>query len=199
MTKSSAISPTQLFSTIILFEFGTALVLPIGLGTGSNAWLSILLAMPGGIMIYLLYVYFEKQYPALIISGYMRKIVGLYISWPISLFYIVFFLYNSARNLRVAGDLLISASYGQTPITVVHAVMVAAVIYILYKGINVLFRLGEIYIIIMISLGVLSSIAVLLSGAVELRNLLPALGEGWLSTFRNAYPNIFMFPFGELI
>lgn len=59
MTKSSAISPTQLFSTIILFEFGTALVLPIGLGTGSNAWLSILLAMPGGIMIYLLYVYYE--------------------------------------------------------------------------------------------------------------------------------------------
>ncbi|MGO4546434.1 GerAB/ArcD/ProY family transporter [Paenibacillus sp. 2TAB23] len=199
MSKLSAITPTQLFAVIILFEFGTALVIPIGLGNGWNAWLSILLAMPGGIILYVLIVYFYKQYPSLILSGYIRKILGVYLGWPISLFYVVFFIYNGSRNLREAGDLLISASYDQTPITVVHATMIIAVIYMLYKGINVLLRLAEIFIIIMLLLGVFSNLAVILSGAIELRNLLPALGQGWASTIKKAYPNIFMFPFGELI
>ncbi|MGM0881304.1 MAG: GerAB/ArcD/ProY family transporter [Bacillota bacterium] len=199
MSKTSAISPTQLFAMIILFELGTALVVPIGLGAGTNAWLSILLAMPGGIILYILIVYFDKQYPSLILSGYIRKIVGAYIGWPISLLYLVFFIYNSARNLREAGDLLITSSYDQTPIVFIHAVMITAVIYVIHKGINVLFRLGEIYILIMLSLGILSNIAVIFSGAIDTRNLLPLLGEGWISTIRNAYPNIFMFPFGELI
>lgn len=199
MSKSSAISPTQLFAMITLFEFGTALVLPIGTVSASNVWLSILLAMPGGIILYILLVYFDKQYPSLILSGYIRKIVGVYIGWPISLLFIVFFIYISARNLREVGDLLITSTYDQTPIMVVHAVMVIAVIYVIYKGINVLFRLGEIYILIMLSIGFLSNIAVIVSGVVDLRNLLPVMGKGWASTIKNAYPNIFMFPFSELV
>ncbi|HTG71966.1 MAG TPA: GerAB/ArcD/ProY family transporter, partial [Candidatus Udaeobacter sp.] len=92
MSKSTAISPTQLFSMIILFEFGTALVLPIGLTPGTNIWLSILLAMPGGILLYLLLVYFDKQYPSLILSSYIRKIFGNVIGWPISFLYILHFI-----------------------------------------------------------------------------------------------------------
>lgn len=199
MSKPTAISPTQLFSMIILFEFGTALVLPIGQTPGTNIWLSILLAMPGGILLYALLVYFDKHYPSMIISGYIRKIAGNVIGWPISLFYIVSFIYISARNLREAGDLLITASYDQTPIVVVHAIMVIATIYVIYKGINVLFRLGEIYMLFMLLIGGLSFVSILLSGEVDLRNLLPVLGDGAGATVRNAYPNIFMFPFSELI
>lgn len=199
MPKSTAISPTQLFAMIILFEFGTALVLPIGHAPGSNIWLSILLAMPGGIIMYVLLVYFDKQYPSLILSGYIRKIFGNIVGWPVSFLYIITFIYISARNLREAGDLLITASYDQTPIAVVHAVMIIATIYVIYKGINVLFRLGEFYLLIMLLLGILSFISVLLSGSVDLRNLLPVLGEGAGATIRNAYPNIFLFPFAELI
>ncbi|MCA0758491.1 spore germination protein [Paenibacillus sp. N4] len=199
MSKSSSVSPTQLFAMIILFEFGTALVLPIGQAAGSNVWLSILLAMPGGMILYVLYTYFNRQFPALTLSGYIRKILGPYFGWPVSFLYIVYFIYISSRNLREAGDLLISASYDETPLATVHAVMIIAVIYVIYKGVNVLFRLGEIYILIIISLGILSQAAVLFSGALELRNLLPLMGEGFIPTLRDAYPNILMFPFSELI
>lgn len=199
MTNKQAISPTQLFATMILFEFGTALVLPIGLGSGANAWLSILLAMPAGMILYVLFTYFNKQFPSMILSGYTKKIIGVYLGWPVSFLYILFFIYISARNLREAGDLLISASYDQTPIAVIHAIMIAAVIYVLCKGINVLFRLGEIYILIIVSIGILSHAAILVSGAIEIRNLLPVLGKGWIPTLKNAYLNIFMFPFAELV
>ncbi|MCA0758490.1 spore germination protein [Paenibacillus sp. N4] len=199
MTKKQAISPTQLFSMMILFEFGTALVLPIGLGSGANAWLSILLAMPGAMILYVLFTYFEKQFPSMILSGYTQKIIGVYLGWPVSFLYILFFIYISARNLREAGDLLISASYDQTPIAVVQAIMITAVIYVLCKGINAFFRLGEIYFLIIVSIGILSHAAILASGTLDLRNLLPVMGKGWMTTLKNAYPNIFMFPFGELV
>lgn len=199
MSKSSAVSPTQLFAMIILFEFGTALVLPIGQTSGSNVWLSILLAMPGGMIMYVLYAYFNRQFPSLTLSGYIRQILGPYFGWPVSFLYIVYFIYISSRNLREAGDLLISASYDETPLAAVHAVMMIAVIYVIYKGIHVLCRLGEIYILIILSLGILSQAAILLSGAAELRNLLPLMGEGFIPTLKDAYPNILMFPFTELI
>ncbi|WP_028610216.1 GerAB/ArcD/ProY family transporter [Paenibacillus harenae] len=198
MSKPTAISPTQLFAMIILFEFGTALVLPIGMAPGPNVWLSILIAMPGGILLYLLLAYFAKQYPSLNLSGYIQKIVGVYIGWPISLLFILIFIYISSRNLREAGDLLIASSYDQTPLAVVHAAMIIPVIYVVYKGVNVLFRVGEIYLIIMLALGALSFIATLMSGAIDLKNLLPVMGEGWIPTLKNAYPNIFLFPFAEL-
>ncbi|MBB3112796.1 spore germination protein KB [Paenibacillus phyllosphaerae] len=199
MSKSSAISPTQLFAMIILFEFGTALVLPIGLTSAQNSWLSILLAMPAGMIFYWLLMYLHRRYPALILSAYIRQIVGPYIGLPIGLMYGIYFMYISARNLREAGDLLITTSYDQTPIVIVHAAMIATVIYIVHKGVQVLFRLGEIYIIFIIALGLLSDMAVLLSGTIEIRDLLPIWGEGVGPTLRSAYPNIFLFPFAEVI
>ncbi|TYP76529.1 GerAB/ArcD/ProY family transporter [Paenibacillus methanolicus] len=197
--RTPFISPTQLFAMIILFELGTALVLPIGLSSAQNSWLSILLALPGGILVYLLFTYFNKQYPSMILSGYIRQIVGSYLGWPLALFYAVYFIYISGRNLREVGDLLITTSYDQTPIVIVHAAIMGTSMYMIYKGIQVLFRLGEIYLVFILVLGLLSNLAVALSGAIEIRNLLPVWGEGIGVTLRSAYPNIFLFPFAELI
>ncbi|MBD0382928.1 GerAB/ArcD/ProY family transporter [Paenibacillus sedimenti] len=200
MSGKTVINPNQLFAMLLLFEaFGTALVVPIGFRVGQGVWLAILIAMPAGILLYLLYDYLLRQYPDLILSGYLRVIFGNYIGSLFSLIYINYFVYNAARILREGGDLLISASYDRTPSLVVHAVMIAAVIYILHKGIEVFFRLAEIYIIIILTLASIATLTILLSGVFEPRNLLPLTGEGWTSILRSAYPYIFTFPFSELI
>jgi spore germination protein KB len=184
---------------IVLFEFGTALVVPIGLKAEQGVWLSILVALPGGVLIYLVYDYLFRQYPNLILSGYIRKIIGKYMSLPLIFLYIAYFMYNSARNLREAGDLLITVAYDQTSMLVIHATMIVAVIYVLKKGIEVFFRLGEIYIIITVCLGVIANVTIVFSGIVDLKNLLPFLGAGWKQVLSMAYPNIFLFPFAELV
>ncbi|UJF31683.1 GerAB/ArcD/ProY family transporter [Paenibacillus hexagrammi] len=199
MSDVKNISSNQLFAVIVLFEFGTALVVPIGLKAEQGVWLSILAALPGGIAIYLVYDYLFRQYPNVILSGYIRKIVGPYIGFPMIFLYIAYFLYNASRNLREAGDLLITVAYDQTPMLVIHAVMIIAVVYVLNKGIEVFFRLGEIYLIITVCLGLIGGCTLLLSGVVEPRNLLPIYGAGWKSILQMAYPNIFLFPFAELV
>jgi len=197
--ENRVISPGQLLNLIVLFEFGTALVLPIGLEAKQSTWLSVLLALPGGIALFLLYTYLLRQFPRTIWSGCIRNILGRFIGYPVSLMYVAYFLYGASRNLREAGDLLVTAAYDQTPLFVIHLVMAAAVVYVLYKGLEVFSRLGQVYFIIMLSLGLIGNAAVFVSGLVDINNLLPIQGEGWGSVFQAAYPHIWMFPFGEVL
>jgi spore germination protein KB len=197
--EGERISIIQLFAMILLFEFGTAIVIPIGFSAEQSAWLSILIALIGGILLFLVYEYLYHQYPELPLSGYAQKILGKYIGWPLSLLYIPFFINIASRDLREAGDLLVTSVYDQTPLFSINAVIIITVIYILYKGIEVLARMAEIYLNILIVLGVFGSISVLFSDIIDTKNLLPLLGGGWKPILTTAYPNIFMFPFGEII
>ncbi|HUC93877.1 MAG TPA: GerAB/ArcD/ProY family transporter [Paenibacillus sp.] len=197
--EKTRISPKQLFALIMLFEFGTALVVPIGLAGRQDVWLSILLALIGGIGLFLAYDYLFRQYPDLPLSGYARQIVGKPVGWLLSLLYVPFFIYLAARDLRDAGDLLATSVFHRTPLFVISALMIVAVVYVLHKGIEVFARTGEIYLMVLIGLGVLGNIFVLFSGLIDLKNLHPLLAKGWRPVIKDAYPNIFMFPFGEMI
>ncbi|WCK55677.1 GerAB/ArcD/ProY family transporter [Aneurinibacillus sp. Ricciae_BoGa-3] len=197
--EKERISASQLFALIFLFEMGTALVIPIGFSGQQGVWLSILLALFGGILLFLVYDYLFRQYPDLPLSGYAQKILGKYIGWPLSLLYVPFFIYIAARDLREAGDLLVTTAYNQTPTIAIVALMIVAVVYVLRKGIEVLARTGEIYLLILIILGTLGNIFLLFSGVIDVKNLLPLLEKGWKPILSTAYPKIFMFPFGEMI
>ncbi|GGF65141.1 spore germination protein KB [Paenibacillus albidus] len=197
--RKEVIGTNQLFAMIILFELGTAIVVPIGLESGHAVWLSILLALPGGVLLYLVYHDLSRQYPGLIISGYTRKILGRTIGWPLSLLYIPVFMFNGSRNLREAGDLLIAASYDRTPVFIINAIMVIAVMYILNKGLEVFARTAEIYLAVIFVLGFICSFVVIAAGLVDFKNLFPLHAADWRQAFRSAYPNIWIFPFGELV
>lgn len=197
--KKEVISASQLFAMIFLFEMGTALVVPIGLESGHAVWISILFALPGGILLYLVYTYLYRQYPKLIISGYTQKILGRFLGWPLSLLYIPIFMYNGSRNLREAGDLLIASSYDRTPIFIINAMMVIAVIYILRKGIEVFSRTAEIYLLIIFAMGLICCFVVIAAGLIKFENLFPLHAKDWKEALISAYPNIWIFPYGELV
>jgi len=196
--EKQKISPSQLLAMIVLFEFGTALVVPIGLQAERGTWLSVLLALPGGLLLFWVYDTLSRHYPELILSGYIRKLLGRYLGVPLCVLYAAFFIYLASRVLRDGGDLLVTSSYDQTPILMIQAIMMIAVVYVLRKGVEVFFRLGQIYIFIMISLGLIGNMSILFSGIVDIRNLLP-LFEDWPSLIAAAYPDILLFPFGELV
>jgi spore germination protein KB len=197
--QKERISAKQFFAMIMLFELGTALVIPIGFTGEQSVWISILLALIGGILLFLVYNYFSCRYPGLPLSGFTQKILGKYIGWPLSLLYIPLFIYIAARDLREAGGLLLASTYDKTPLFAINVLMIMAVVYTVNKGIEVLARMAEIYLIILLILGVLGNLLVLCSGIVDLKNLLPLFGKGWKSILTDSYPYIFIFPFGEMI
>ncbi|MFD1956104.1 GerAB/ArcD/ProY family transporter [Paenibacillus thailandensis] len=193
------ISPKQMFALMILFEFGTAIIIHIGLEANHVIWLSTLFAIPGGMLLYSLYNYLFREYPNLILSGYMRRILGSYAAWPLCLFMIGYFMYNASRNLREAGDLLVASVYDETPLPVINLAMIMIVIYVLGKGTEVFFRTAQLYLFIIAVIGGIGFLVLLCSGVLDWGQLWPYGKGDWLSALRSAYPSIMLFPFGELI
>jgi spore germination protein KB len=184
---------------MFMFEMGTAVVISYGSGAKKDAWLAILLAMCGGIVIFFIYYFLFRQYPNLSLIGYARKAFGKYLGWIIGLLYSLFFLYISARNTREFSELLLSSTLPETPLLAIIILFVLTICYVLSLGIEVLGRTAEVFIVILVFMGFIGNLLVFLSGNVDIRNLQPFLENGWKPILTTAFPHLVVFPFTELI
>jgi spore germination protein KB len=197
--EKAKISVIQLFAIMVMFEMGTALVVSYGISAGKDAWLAILFGMCGGIVFFFIYYLLFLQYPNLPLTGYARKILGKYLGWVIGLFYIIYFLYISTRQIRDFSELLVSSTMRNTPLLAVHITLVLTICYILYQGIEVLGRTAEVFFVILILLGISANVFVLISGNIEINNLRPFLENGWKPILTTALFDTAPFPFGEMV
>lgn len=197
--ENARISPGQLFSLMMLFDIGTALVVSLGIMAEKDAWLAILLGGAFGLLLFIVYASLFRLYPELSLTGYMRVVLGKWIGWPLGLLYILFFLYGAARDVRDGGDLLASSLLDQTPLIVINAVMVMSVAYVLNKGIEVLARTAQIFLVVLVILGLLSNLLLFFSGVVEIKRLFPVLGNGWGPVIKTSLKQTIAFPHSEVI
>ncbi|MBZ5752123.1 GerAB/ArcD/ProY family transporter [Metabacillus rhizolycopersici] len=197
--EKAKISVIQLFAMIFMFELGSALVVSYGITAKKDAWLAILLGMFGGLILFFIYYFLFRQYPNLPLTGYARKIFGKYVGWIIGLLYVVFLLYDAARDLRDFGDLLLSSTLTETPLLAINILLVLAICYVLYLGIEVLARTAEVFVVILIFIGFTGNLLVYFSGNVDIHNLQPFLENGWKPIVTTAFPLTTFFPFGEMI
>lgn len=196
--EKAKVSVIQLFSMMFIFELGSAVVVSFGIGAKKDAWFAILLGVCGGIALFFIYYPVFRHYPDLPLTGYAREIFGKYFGWGIGVLYIVYLLYAASRNLRDFGDILVASTMQKTPLLAVNILMILAVCYVLYLGIEVLGRTAEVFIVIIICFGVIGSLLTWVSGNVYLPNLLPFLENGWKPILTTAFPMTAFFPFGEI-
>ena len=190
--EKAKLSVIQLFALMFIFELGTALVVSYGTNAGKDAWLSILLAMCGGIVLFYIFYFLFRQYPNLPFTGYIREIFGKYIGWIVGLLYCLHFLYICGRNVRELGDLLVSSTLSETPLLAINLTLVLVMCYVIHLGIEVVGRTAEV-------LGAAGNFFVLVSGDVDFHQIRPFLEHGWKPIFTTAFPHLLIFPFGEMI
>ncbi|WP_445487769.1 GerAB/ArcD/ProY family transporter [Niallia sp. 03133] len=197
--EKAKISGIQLFSMMIMFDMGTALVISYGISAGKDAWIAILISMGAGICLFFMYYLLFNFYPNLPLTSYTRIIFGKYLGWIIGFLYVLYFLHIATRNIRELGDLLVSSTLRDTPLLSIIIPLVLVICYVLYLGVEVLARTSEIFIVILCLFGIAGNFFVLVSGNVEFSNLLPMIENGWKPIVKTAFPHIIAFPFGELI
>ena len=198
--KLEKISLWQLFTLIVTFEAGSAIVVNIGCEAKQDAWLAVLIAMVIGMTF--TWVYYRtlgKESPGdlfLMLEG----TVGRWITNGLVLFYTLYFLYISARVLRDFAELITSAILLNTPIEIISFTMMLVVLYILYLGVEVLARTAEIFAPYMLVFLILVTVLIIISGEMQVRrNLEPVLGEGAIMLLRGVFPGLMTFPFGEMV
>ncbi|WP_186578002.1 GerAB/ArcD/ProY family transporter [Aquibacillus kalidii] len=196
---SYKINTTQLFVLIFLFEVGSSIVVGIGFDAKQDAWLAILLALIGGILLFTVYALLFYQFPNYVLTEYVELVFGKLIGKLVALVYVMYFLYIAARVLRDFGDLLITTTLSQTPLLVINLIIVLLVMYSCHLGIEVIARAGNIFFIIWIMLAFLFFLFVFVAQLPKVENLQPVLENGWMPVVKAAFPTTLTFPFGELI
>lgn len=197
--ENAKIDKFQLFVLIYLFELGSTLLIPLGIDAKNDAWLAILLGMVGGFLLLSLYFALYQYHPDLQLTEYSIKILGKYVGWVVGFAYSVYFLYIAARVLRDFGDMLVTFAYPETPLFIINFMLIATIMYVIHKGIEVLARTGEILFVLMCLLGVLGFILICITGLIDFNNLKPVLEEGIKPVLNVVFTETLYVPFGETI
>ncbi|RFU61138.1 GerAB/ArcD/ProY family transporter [Peribacillus glennii] len=197
--EKARISAYQLFVLMYLFQLGSAILIPLAIEAKQDAWLAILVGMIVGVVPFFIYYSLYQYYPDILPTQYTERIVGKMFGRAISLLYILYLSYLSARVLRDFGEMLLSFAYPETPLFIANALLMFVVMYTVRKGIEVLARTGELLFTLMILLAFSGLLLVVFSGLIDLNNLKPMLEEGLKPVIKVALTQTVFFPFGEVV
>ncbi|MFC3884489.1 GerAB/ArcD/ProY family transporter [Bacillus songklensis] len=197
--EKAKISAYQLFVLMLLFELGSALLVPLAIEAKQDAWLAILLGMAGGFFLFLVYHRLYQYYPDILPTEYAQKIMGKVFGRVLAFLYILAFAYLGARVLRDFGEMLVTFAYPDTPLFIVNALLMLVIIYSVRKGIEVLARAGELLFVLMYLLAITGFILIVVSGLIDMNNLKPVLEEGISPVMKVVFTQTLYFPFGEAI
>lgn len=191
------LSKHQLFSLMFLFEVGSTSVFALGIDAKQDAWIVILLALLIGLGFVWIYTELQSAFPDKNYVEIILTVLGKKLGIPLVLLTLLGCLWHSARNLREFGELIIITVLPETPLLFINFIFVLVIIYVLFKGVEVLARASEIImpaiVVFMLSLCIL----VYISGDVDFTNLTPILGDG-IKPVLKTLPSLVVFPFGEM-
>ncbi|OES46607.1 GerAB/ArcD/ProY family transporter [Domibacillus iocasae] len=197
--EKAKISAYQLFVLIVLFELGSAMLIPLAIEAKQDAWLAILIGMAAGFCLFLVYYSLYAYYPDTPPTDYAQKIMGTVLGRMIAFLYVLYFVYLSARVVRDFGEMLVIVFYPETPLFIMNALMVLVAVYTVRKGIEVLARTGELLFVLVSLLAISGLFLIVVAGIIEISNLQPVLEEGMKPVIKTAFTQTLYFPFGEIV
>ncbi|HFJ9287262.1 TPA: GerAB/ArcD/ProY family transporter [Bacillus toyonensis] len=184
----------QLFYLMILFQLGT-IGLNLGTEAGKDAWISLIIGMLEGVVLFSIYCLVYKQYNYKTYTCILQTAFGRYIGVGITFLSCAYFLYLGSRVTRDLAEILTLHILYETPIWSIIISFLCVTSYATYKGLlptanvgRICLHLFSVFIIFFIAL-------VFLSGIFHMENILPSLQYGWNPILQNFLP--MMIPYGE--
>ncbi|UKS24499.1 spore germination protein [Paenibacillus sp. HWE-109] len=182
------ISSYHFFSLMVLFELGTTVIFGFGTDSGRDAWLSALLSsLLGGILI-AGYVTISKLNSFGSLVGVFTKLFGKWLGTPIAWLYPIFFIYTAARIICDLRFLVPLTLLPKTPAWFFIGMLILLFLYVLYAGIEVLFRITGVLLPILIIFIIFETIVLLASGSLHSDYLRPMLADGFGKVGNSLWP-----------
>ena len=194
------ISLTQLFTIMVNFLLGSAIVLGVGKEARQDAWIAIGIATLIGIGLMYLYYSLNRLLPNKNLFEMMEYCFTRPIAIFISFGYSTFFFFMSCRVIRDFVELISTAILPVTPMEVIVLTFILVIAYIVYLGLEVLGKITEIFTPYLLGFIILLAVFLIGSGKIELHNVEPVLGDGLKPIIKTIFPfSLISFPFGELV
>lgn len=193
------ISLWQLAVLIFTFEIGSVAIVGVGNDSKQDAWLAVAIATVLGAGIVAFYFSLLKRTPGKNLFEIITLCFGKWVGKAIGLLYVFYFFYIAQRVLRDFCELITTVIFENTPIEVISITMMGVVAYMIYLGLEVFGRTGEIFIPYVFTFTILIGFAIFFSGEMDFKNLLPVMAEGVGPILKHIFPRLLTFPYGELI
>ncbi|WP_434655389.1 GerAB/ArcD/ProY family transporter [Thermoanaerobacterium thermosaccharolyticum] len=192
------ITYTELFSAMLVFELGSAILFVLGISAKQDAWIAMIIATLAAFPLVYMYVTLFKKYNAnlpQIFEASFGKILGK----ALSAIYAIYFLYIAARVTRDFDELNVGTIYKETPISAISIAILIVVLYYLMFDISVTIKSAHILLATFVFLAVLQFLGIFNINAINISRLTPILSKGFIPVIKAAFPQIITFPYGELI
>lgn len=193
------VSLNQLFFLIFSFELGSAIVIGLASEAKQDAWIAVLFALAGGLILVTLYCSILKKYPGHNLFEIFEQISNRKIALFFTGLYTLYFFYIAARVLRDFCELMKTAIFVITPIEFIALLFMFTIAYVIYLGIEVFGRTLEILSPYTFLLMFLLIFFLYINQSVSLQNLRPVLAQGLIPIIKVAFPEVLTFPFGEMV
>ncbi|GGG00482.1 germination protein GerKB [Paenibacillus albidus] len=199
MQKKERISTLQVIFMTMLFEIGSTPLFLIGGTVKQDSWLAMSIGAAAGFLLLLLLLWIQKHSSGQNLMNMLTAHFGRFSGSLLGGIYCLYFAYQSMRNVRDLGELTAMTLLPRTPVSLTMLLFVLIALYAIWKGTEVIFRLPEIllplvlffYGVIVLLLGIM--------GAIDLGRLLPVFESSPGMLVQTALPDILSFPFGQMI
>ncbi|RBW69681.1 GerAB/ArcD/ProY family transporter [Bacillus taeanensis] len=193
------ISRFQLFTLMMLFEIGSTTLFALGIEANQDAWIATLIGMLCSFVLIWVYTKIQKYNPNHNLADILSAVLGKWIGGPLVFLYALKFFWVGLLNFSEFGELISITLLPVTPMIIILSIFMLTVIYVLCSGYEVLARLGELMLPIVLFFLISTYVLIALSGKVDLTRLQPVLGNGILPVLDASFPALVNFPFGEAV
>ncbi|WP_332634231.1 GerAB/ArcD/ProY family transporter [Halalkalibacter flavus] len=182
------ISLYQLFCITAFYQIGTTIVFGFVAGAGRDAWLVTLLSTFLGAIIIALYTVIMRLNPGLTLVEWFPAHLGPWIGIPIAWLYPLLAIYDVGRILSDLKFAISSTILPNTPPLFFLGFTMFVIIIGLFYGIEILGRIAELLLPVILFLFVIEVILLISSGVLSIDNLRPILSNGWGRAWGEVWP-----------
>ncbi len=172
------ISRYQMFSSIVLFQFGTTIIFGFASAAGRDAWIASFGSTLTGMLLIGLYSMIQRLQPEFSLVEWFSNQFGSWLGTPIAWMYPLIFIYDAGRVLADLRFLIPQTILPNTPSWVILISFMLVVLYVLFSGIEVICRLAGVLLPIIMIIFMIELVLLLVSKSVHPSYLTPILGEG---------------------
>ncbi|WP_178022254.1 endospore germination permease [uncultured Paenibacillus sp.] len=193
------ISGYQLFALTFIFQLGTTIIYGFGGVAGHDAWIGSLAALLFGLCMISVFTALRRMNPGLTLVEWFPAQLGRWIGTPIAFLYPLLYLYLTGRIIADIRDMVSTTLLPGTPLIVITGVFACIVAYCCYGGIELLARMGEFILPIVILMFLTETVLLVGSSVLHLHHVQPVLDKGWESIWKVVYPGGITQTYGETI
>ncbi|WP_341346779.1 endospore germination permease [Paenibacillus sp. FSL H3-0469] len=193
------VSSLQIAFMIMLFEIGSTPLFLLGGTAKQDSWLAMCAGSAAGFALLLVLMWIQHRSPGADLIGMLKAHFGTAPGAFIGAVYSLYFAYQSMRNVRDLGELTAMTMLPRTPMAITMLVFVLLALYAIWKGAEVVFRLPEVLLPVMLFFYFLLVLMLAIMGVIDFSRLTPVMEGGLMPVLQAALPEIVSFPFGQMI